>query len=124
MDHRLQGKTKRRIRRELKTVRVMIEIYCRGHHKTGRNLCPECAELWEYTQKRVEHCSFRLNKPTCFNCTVHCFKSEMRERIKTIMRYSGPRMPLHHPVLSIYHFIDGNKPAPAKHQSYNKPQPK
>jgi hypothetical protein len=38
----------------------------------------------------------------------------MRERIREVMRYAGPRMPLRHPILSIFHFIDGKRPAPAK----------
>jgi len=28
------------------------------------------------------------------------------------MRYSGPRMLLHHPVLAVMHLFDGRKPAP------------
>jgi len=31
----------------------------------------------------------------------------MREKIKSVMRYAGPRMIYHHPVLSAFHFADG-----------------
>ena len=78
---------------DLKTVRFMIELYCRGKHKTKRGeLCNECRELWEYVQLRRSKCPFGDNKPFCSNCKIHCYKSEMRERIKAVMRYSGPRM--------------------------------
>jgi hypothetical protein len=30
----------------------------------------------------------------------------MREQIRRVMRYSGPRMIIHHPVLAIWHYID------------------
>ena len=39
----------------------------------------------------------------------------MREKVKIIMRYSGPRMLLHNPGLAIHHAIDGfKKPEDAK----------
>lgn len=109
-----QGAAARRLRRELETARVMLKIYCRGRHGTARGLCDECGDLWSYVTKRIEHCPFSLDKPTCLNCTVHCYKPDMRERIRDVMRYAGPRMPWRHPILSIFHFIDGKKPAPTK----------
>jgi hypothetical protein len=33
----------------------------------------------------------------------------MRERIRIVMRYSGPRMLYRHPILSIRHKMDGFK---------------
>jgi hypothetical protein len=99
----------RRIDRELKTVRAMIEIYCHGNHKTEQHPCTECLALLEYAKQRVNNCRFRADKPTCLNCTVHCFKPMMREEIKKVMRYSGPRMVWRHPILSILHFLDGRR---------------
>jgi hypothetical protein len=31
----------------------------------------------------------------------------MRERVREVMRYAGPRMLLHHPWLAICHLVDG-----------------
>jgi hypothetical protein len=90
----------RRGRRELKTAGAMIALYCRDKHGTELDLCSDGAELWEYARQRVAHCPLLPNKPTCVNCPVHCYKLEMRERIKTVMRYSGPRMIWRHPILS------------------------
>jgi hypothetical protein len=36
----------------------------------------------------------------------------MRERIRSVMRYSGPRMLLRHPVLSVWHLLDKRTEAP------------
>lgn len=102
----------RRVRRELKTVRAMIGIHCRGLHGGGRDLCTDCEALWQYARQRVDRCPFRLDKPTCLKCPVHCYRPEMRERIRTVMRYAGPRMSWRHPVLTLFHFLDGRKPPP------------
>ncbi|MDR2525428.1 MAG: nitrous oxide-stimulated promoter family protein, partial [Oscillospiraceae bacterium] len=34
-----------------------------------------------------------------------CYRADMREKIRAVMRYAGPRMLLHHPVMAIRHFI-------------------
>ena len=44
-------------------------------------------------------------KTLCSACKVHCYKPEMREQIRTVMRWAGPRMLPVHPVLSIKHVI-------------------
>ena len=48
-------------------------------------------------------------KTFCANCRVHCYKPEMRGKIREVMRYSGPRMMLHHPVMAARHVIEGRK---------------
>jgi len=30
----------------------------------------------------------------------------MREKIKQVMQYSGPKMTYHHPILALFHFFD------------------
>ena len=96
-----------RIERELKTVAAMIDRYCRDkHHSGGAGLCAECRRLAEYAKKRLAACPFQADKPTCAKCPVHCYKLEMRERIKEVMRYSGPRMLLYHPLLALAHLLD------------------
>jgi hypothetical protein len=99
--------------RELTIIRAMLRLYCRGHEHPGRApLCAECTELLDYATRRLERCVFGDAKPTCTNCTVHCYSAEQRERIRQVMKWSGPRMPLRHPILSIYHMFDGHRPAP------------
>jgi hypothetical protein len=98
--------------RELKTIRVMVEMYCRDHHDRADPQCPRCAELMNYATRRLERCVFGDAKPTCANCTVHCYTAEKREEVRVVMRYAGPRMLLRHPVLGITHLIDGRRPAP------------
>ncbi len=85
----------------------MIEIYCRGTHQSKDSLCLECQQLLQYAMQRVDRCPYGDNKPTCARCPIHCYAPAMRERIRQVMRYSGPRMLLRHPVLTFWHLVDG-----------------
>lgn len=88
---------------------LMIQIYCKGAHKnklamkSEQNLCSECAELANYVHQRVANCPFMETKTFCSMCKVHCYKPEMREKIRTVMRYAGPRMLKYHPVMALHH---------------------
>jgi len=98
-----------RIKREKKTIEAMLRIYCKNHHGTKGELCSECNELLEYAKTRLDKCPFQENKSTCGKCLIHCYQPQMREKVKKVMKYSGPRMLLHHPLLAIRHVIDGRK---------------
>lgn len=94
----------RKREKEQKVVDEMIRLYCHHKHHT-EDICEECAELSRYARERSERCPFMEEKTFCANCKVHCYKPEMREKIKTVMRYSGPRMIFYHPLLAIWHLI-------------------
>ncbi len=92
--------------KEKTIVKEMIELYCRNNHNTKKNsLCPDCEDLFEYAKLRIERCPFMEEKSFCSNCHVHCYNPVMREKIRSVMRYSGPRMLFHHPVMAIHHII-------------------
>ena len=70
---------------EKATVGLMIELYCRGHHGTPKGrLCPDCAVLRDYADARVDHCPHIATKTFCSVCQTHCYKPEMRERIRQV----------------------------------------
>ena len=95
--------------KEKRIVGEMIKLYCKKQHKTKNALCPECQTLKEYAELRSDKCPFMENKTFCSNCKVHCYKKEMREKIRQVMRFSGPRMIFHHPVMAINHLIQSKK---------------
>jgi predicted amidophosphoribosyltransferase len=99
--------------RERRTVLAMIRLYCRDHHQTRGSLCPSCAALWDYVQRRLDRCVFGEKKPTCAKCPAHCYAPDPRAQIKAVMRYAGPRMLLRHPLLALAHVLDGRRKAPA-----------
>jgi hypothetical protein len=98
-----------RIKREKKTIEAMVRLYCKKKHQGKKELCPECTEFMEYARMRLDKCPFQEKKTTCAHCLIHCYQPQMREKAKKIMRYSGPRMLLHHPVLALHHVYDGFK---------------
>ena len=95
--------------REKKTVALMIKLYCRKKHGTKNELCPDCKALSEYAAMRSDKCPFMESKTFCSNCKVHCYKPDMREKIREVMRFSGPRMILYHPIMAVRHVIESKK---------------
>jgi hypothetical protein len=100
-----------RISRESNTVAVMIAGYCRAHHSRGE-LCRDCLALKDYALERLLKCPFGEGKTTCAKCPVHCYRPGMREKIRTVMRYSGPRMLYRHPLMALRHLLDGRRKKP------------
>jgi hypothetical protein len=102
--------------REWRTLDAMIAITCRDVHGGGRrHLCAACDDLRQYAHQRLTRCPFGADKPTCANCQVHCYRPEMRERVRLVMRHAGPKMLLRHPVLALLHLVvDERREAPAK----------
>ena len=101
-----------RIEREARTVEVMIQLYCKNQHGLTVQDCPNCSELQNYALDRLNHCPFHEGKTSCKNCTIHCYKPGIKDDIKQVMRYSGPRMMLRHPILTVFHFIDNTRKEP------------
>ena len=90
--------------KERKLIPVMIKKYCHGKHGTkGDEVCKECGALTEYALFRLEKCPFQANKKFCSFCKIHCYKPDMRERIKDVMKWAGPRMIFTHPVFAFKH---------------------
>lgn len=97
---------KNRMQQEIDILLAMIDIYCKANHSTGNSLCDDCIELAEYAKTRTINCRHGNSKPPCFKCKTHCYKPYMREKIKSVMKFSGPRMIYKHPIMTIKHAID------------------
>ena len=80
----------RRLTREQQTIIAMVKLYCRDHHRLaaagkgrrGAALCPDCAALLAYAERRLQGCRYGAAKPTCAACTTHCYKPALREVTK------------------------------------------
>jgi len=108
-----------RRRREEKTLKAMVALYCQAHHESAE-LCPSCRELLAYAIRRLALCPFGEEKPACIHCPIHCYRPEPREAMRAVMRFTGPRMLWRHPYLAIRHLLDqrfgpGPGKPPAKH---------
>jgi hypothetical protein len=83
---------------------VMGKDIDKATHQEMRSLvCAQC----------LLRCPFHPDKPPCSKCPVHCYNPALRERIREVMRYAGPRMLGKHPVMAVRHLIDG-LPKPSK----------
>ncbi|PWC20694.1 nitrous oxide-stimulated promoter family protein [Brenneria roseae subsp. roseae] len=96
--------------REIRTVGLMIELYEKHHPEIDSK--DKYKRLFDYAINRLERCYFGEEKPACKHCPIHCYQPARREEIKAIMRWSGPRMLLRHPILAIRHLIDDHRPVP------------
>ena len=95
--------------KEKNVISCMVAIYCQGHHNSRKELCENCLELMKYIDNRLDKCPFGNKKTFCSNCSLHCYNKEMMVKVKDVMRYSGPRMILYHPVVAFQHCYQSYK---------------
>ena len=98
-----------RIEYEKKTVEKMIRLYCRLNKHNDCGLCDDCSLLLDYAHRSLDRCRFGNEKSSCSKCPIHCYKPDMKEKIRTVMRFSGPRMILYHPIMAIKHLASERK---------------
>ncbi len=89
---------------ETEVVGTMIRLYCNKQHGQS-SLCESCAALLAYATQRIADCPDGEGKSFCSVCTIHCYRPDMRAQIRRVMRFSGPRMLLCHPVVAIRHLL-------------------
>lgn len=95
---------KGRIEREKRVVAKMVELYCRK--ALGLNYVnDEYRELIEYAHARLDRCRFGAAKKACKRCPIHCYKPQMREKMRAVMRWAGPRMIIYDPLAAIRHLL-------------------
>lgn len=93
----------------LKTIVLFTSVYCQAKHigeKTPLSLddltldalcleqyplCPNCQEFLHYAITRHLSCPL-APKPACKTCHIHCYRPDHREKIREIMRFSGPHL--------------------------------
>ena len=90
---------------EKRILKVMIDIYQRKHPQESKM----CEDLYKYACLRIDKCPFMETKTFCSNCKVHCYKKDMQDKIKEVMRFSGPRMIFYHPIQAISHIYESQK---------------
>lgn len=97
-----EKKISRKLQHERRIVADMIALYCRKKHST-RELCDDCRALTEYADCHTLACPKMAEKTFCSQCKSHCYRQDMRERIREVMRFAGPRIIFHHPIAALRH---------------------
>lgn len=100
-------KIKDKIEKEKSLIFLMIKIFCKSNHKNYNynNLCEECIELYNYASGQIDRCRFMETKTFCSACPSHCYKKDMREKIREVMIFSGKRMIFYRPILALKHLF-------------------
>jgi hypothetical protein len=111
------------LRRDLKTLAVFINLYCRCRHSdyprqevnlkthnvkeiAGRPilLCENCTKLLIHAFVKRTHCPMDP-KPECKHCPNHCYHPAYRTQIREVMRYSGRKMLLGGRLDYLFHLL-------------------
>lgn len=93
------------IKSEKRVVSHMIGLYCKRKLKCGE-MPQEYKELEAYAHKRLDGCKFGDKKPACKRCPIHCYRPDMRQKIRDVMRWAGPRMLIYDPIAAIKHIFN------------------
>lgn len=93
------------IDREKHTIAFMIQLYCR-HRLHQAEPSEEYRSLIDYCHHRLDHCRWQDEKPACKRCPCHCYAPAQRERVRQIMRWTGPRMILYAPLEVLRHLLN------------------
>ena len=113
MSNILQGE----LATEFATMTAMAKLYCQRHHgnqSKTQGLCDDCHALLSYAETRLDRCPYGASKPACRHCPIHCYKAAPKLAVQQMMRYSGPRMLLRHPLLALRHLLRERRAFPAK----------
>ncbi len=111
---------KPRRERESVIVQAMIKMYCHANHNSNATLCDRCESLSKYAEKRLLSCMYGEIKPVCKHCPIHCYSPVMREQMRAVMRWAGPRMIFRNPVFAVLHIIDNLTAPKQKKKPSNK----
>lgn len=99
--------TGKKITNEKEIVALMIDLYFKGSQNTLSR--EEYLDLKEYSLQKLDSCPFGEEKTFCSVCKIHCYDVDHRERIRSVMRYSAPRMLFYHPVMMLSHTLTSLK---------------
>lgn len=100
--------------KDIKILSEFIAVYCREHHRTEASdpftikdarlhnilgdkdliLCKDCSMLLNHGIAKLLQCPYEP-KPKCSKCETHCYVPGYRERIREVMRFSGPYLVKH-----------------------------
>lgn len=109
MNNQLQGQQAltRKERKDLKVLALFTSVYCAAHHQAERApieslpsaldhlrrylCCSECRDFLLYAIDRRLNCPLE-EQPNCKHCHLHCYRKGHREKVREIMRFSGPAL--------------------------------
>jgi hypothetical protein len=108
---------------DIRTLLRFVAVYCRNHHRDADAqpftfkgmsadtlgvkkalLCPECTRLMKYALTMRLKCPHDP-KPMCKKCDSPCYHGEYRQKIREIMKFSGPYLIKHGRIDLLFHYF-------------------
>lgn len=102
----MQSLDDQKIRRDLRVLSDLTEIYCREKHKNREktpivpkgtlmnyadvlrvSLCSDCRKLVLHGASKRVRCPMDP-KPECKHCPEHCYQPKYREQVRQVMRFA------------------------------------
>ena len=81
--------------------------YAEAEPKVGRiQLIRKIKDGGKEKFKRLDFSKFGNEKSFCSKCPIHCYKKDMKAKIKDVMKFSGPRLIIYSPMQFIKHIFE------------------
>jgi hypothetical protein len=100
-----------------------VHIFCREKHREnskrpfsppveevaplvqkGVRLCETCSELLSYGIRKRSRCPYDP-KPMCKKCETQCYNRKYQERVREVMKFSGPYLIKRGRLDLLYHYL-------------------
>jgi hypothetical protein len=114
----------RKMARDLRVLSDFVSVYCRENHagdekspfpvrddrvrsalgKKEPLLCADCSRLLSHGIAKLMLCPYDP-KPTCRKCETHCYAPGYREKMRRVMRFSGPHLVKHGRLHLLLHYL-------------------
>jgi hypothetical protein len=109
-------------RHDLRTLASFVNVYCSQQHVESRSpfeftipgeedivpknvdLCMACTKLLKYALSMRLRCPLDP-KPMCKKCPDPCYRTEYREKIREVMKFSGMHLLKRGRIDLIYHYF-------------------
>ncbi len=110
--------------KDIKVLRNFVSIFCRENHRAEEKvvfsvkdarlrqvlgdkkplLCRDCSRLLNHGIVKLLLCPYDP-KPMCKKCTTHCYAPGYREKVREVMRFSGPYLIKHGRLDMLLHYL-------------------
>ena len=109
-------------RKDIHVLANFVNIYCRENHReTAKqafhiaddelqaklhrlSLCSDCSRLLEHGIAKLSLCQYDP-KPSCRKCKTHCYAPGYRDKVRSVMRFSGMYLIKHGRMDLLMHYL-------------------
>ncbi len=113
----------RKEKRDIQILIRFVHIFCRENHRRnfkkpfsppseevaslvgrGVQLCESCSDLLAYGIRKRFRCPYDP-KPMCKKCETQCYSQNYKQKVREVMRFSGPYLIKRGRLDLLYHYL-------------------